>query len=69
MNECIRCHRTAAELGANREAGFAQLLTRRRPLLKRESTYQVCFGCARAIREEQDERAQDAIKQAERAGA
>ena len=44
------------------------LLTRPRPTL-RGSEYQICVSCAVKVREEQDERAQQAIRVAERAGA
>lgn len=54
---CIQCG----------EGGWTLLLTRPRPLGCGE--YQICFGCARRIRKEQDERAQEAIRVAERAGA
>jgi hypothetical protein len=43
------------------------LLTRPRPL--RAGDYSICLPCARRVRREQDERAQAAIKEAERAGA
>lgn len=59
---CIACNRTADEIGHG-----AVLLTRARPAHRSE--YQVCLECARRIHEEQDKRAQEAIRQAERAGA
>jgi hypothetical protein len=50
IDACIQCRRTADELGHGRV-----LLWRKRP--HHPSEYAVCFACARAIREEQDERA------------
>jgi hypothetical protein len=61
-SECIQCRRTTDEIGHG-----AVLLTRPRPM--HSSEYQICSECARRVREEQDERAQAAIRQAERAGA
>lgn len=60
---CIQCRRTADDLGHG-----AVLMTRQRPLVRGTSTYQVCIECARKIRVEQDARAQEAIKEAERSG-
>lgn len=59
---CIQCRRTTDEIGHG-----AVLLTRPRPM--HPSEYQICGECARRVRAEQDERAQAAIVEAERAGA
>ncbi len=57
MSTCIQCGLSAAIL-----------LTRPRPTL-RNSEYQLCVPCAVMAREQQDERAQEAIREAERSGA
>jgi hypothetical protein len=61
MSVCIQCQREPAH--------GQVLLTRQRPQMRGESTYDLCLECARRIRAEQDERAQEAIREAERAGA
>lgn len=63
IDACIQCRRTADEIGV---VGAA-LLWRRRPY--HASEYAVCFACALEIRKQQDERAQEAIRIAERASA
>jgi hypothetical protein len=58
---CIQCRRTAEDIGHG-----AIFLTRHRPGLR--ETYELCLECARRVRQEQDERAQAAIREAERSG-
>ena len=65
---CIQCRRTANELGQNRLAEFAQLLYRDPPPPSKAPTYRICFECAVRVKREQDARAQEAIRQAERSG-
>jgi hypothetical protein len=62
MSECVMCRRTDADLGHG-----AIFLTRPRPLM-RSSTYKLCLECARKVRQEEGERAQEAIREAERSG-
>jgi hypothetical protein len=57
---CIQCRRSADH--------GKTLQTRPRPLLRR-SEYRLCLECAVRVRKEQDRRAQEAIEEAERAGA
>jgi hypothetical protein len=57
VSSCIQCGESAVIL-----------LTRQRPLMRGASTYELCVGCARRIREEQDVRATRADEQAERSG-
>lgn len=59
---CVMCRRTADEIGHG-----AILLSRKRPT--HPSEYAICLGCAREVRKQEDQRAQEAIRQAERAGA
>jgi hypothetical protein len=66
VETCIQCGLTADEIGAGHPASLAMLLTRPRPL--GVGDYQICLDCARRIRKEQDERAQEAIRVAERSG-
>lgn len=61
MNTCIQCLRTADEIGHG-----TMLLTR--PMPMGPGAYQICLACARRVREEQDQRAQEAIRVAERSG-
>lgn len=61
---CIMCRRTAGQMLAER-VGF-QLLWRRRPT--HDSEYQICLECAVRVKGEQDQRAQEAVRQAERSG-
>lgn len=64
-DQCIRCRRTADEISEGRIVSV--LMWRQRP--HHSSEYAVCFACALEIRKREDERAQDAIREAERAGA
>jgi hypothetical protein len=59
IDHCIQCG-TPATHGSI-------MITRPRPM-KSSGEYTICFPCARRVRREQDERAQAAIKEAERAG-
>jgi hypothetical protein len=58
VDTCIQCGHEAKH--------GSIMLTRPRPMKMGE--YQVCVDCARRIRKEQDARAQEAIRVAERAG-
>jgi hypothetical protein len=68
---CIRCKRTPEELRVAfglAKAAPMPLMWRQRPLMRMESLYALCRECAVVIRDEQGERAQEAIRQAERSG-
>jgi hypothetical protein len=64
MDTCIQCQRSTADI----EAGGCTpiMFLRRRPMGPGE--YLICSTCARRVRVEQDERAAEADRQAERAG-
>jgi hypothetical protein len=68
MTACVQCRRSPADLGANRLAEFSQFMTRKPPKPSCAPEYVICFGCAVRVKEEQDERAAEADRQAERSG-
>jgi hypothetical protein len=59
IDTCIQCGHEAKH--------GSIMLTRSRPMGLGE--YLLCIACARRVRKEQDERAQEAIRTAEKAGA
>lgn len=60
---CIQCRRTADELGHGRV-----LMYRDPPWPSVAPGYKACLECAKRIRDEQDQRAQEAIRVAKMAG-
>jgi hypothetical protein len=64
IDACIQCRRTTADIEATGHTPI--MLWRPRPM--GNSEYVICLACARQVRVEQDERAQEAIREAERSG-
>lgn len=64
MDACVQCRRTTADIEATGHTPI--MLWRPRPMGRSE--YVICLACARDVREQQDERAAEADRQAERSG-